>query len=100
MCKTDADIKLYTSVNYCIAIAETKTQAEKEWEARFQATVTPAGSPMPRSDGVRMIGVMLPTANAGSERPRPRLRVVPKDLDAYEIPEYLRRQEPDNHDKP
>jgi hypothetical protein len=30
LCKTDADIKLYTSADDCIAITETETQAKKE----------------------------------------------------------------------
>jgi hypothetical protein len=98
LCRTDADIKLYTSVNYCIAIAETKTQAEKEWEARFQASVTPADHE-PATQTVRMMGIMLPSARNG-DRQRPMLRVVPKDLDAYEIPEFLRTQIPDEQNEP
>ena len=95
LCKTDADIKLYTSVNYYIAIADTRTQAEKEWDARFQAIVTPAGGPTPPSDGVRMIGVMLP---AGSER-KTVLRLVSGGMKVNEIPEFLHRQEQDHHEE-
>jgi hypothetical protein len=95
LCKTDADIKLYTSVNYCIAIAETRTQAEIEREMRSQATILRAGaSVIPPNHGVRMMGVMLP---AGSER-KTVLRLVEGGMRTNEIPEFLRKQEPDHHD--
>jgi hypothetical protein len=94
LCKTDADIKLYTSVNYCIAIAETRTQAEIERDVRSQATI-PSARPIPQpTHGVRMMGVMLP---AGSER-KTVLRLVEGGMRTNEIPEFLRKQEPDHHD--
>ena len=95
LCKTDADIKLYTSVNYCIAIAETTTQAEIEREMRSQATIPRAGpSAIPPNHGVRMMGVMLPT---GSER-KTVLRLVEGGMRTNESPEFLRKQEIDHHD--
>lgn len=96
MCKTDADIKLYTSVNYCIAIAESKTQAELENELRSQATIPLAApSPIPPLNGVRLMGVMLP---AGSERKTVQ-RLVSAGMQVNEIPEFLRKQEPDNQNE-
>lgn len=92
LCKTDAAIKLYTSVNYCIAIADTRTQSEKEWNARFGATITPAGDAVEPAQGVRMIGVMLP---AGSER-KTVLRLVSGGMRTDEIPDFLCKQSPDN----
>lgn len=94
LCKTDADIKLYTSVNYCIAIADTQSQSEKEWDARFKATITPLGDAVEPAQGVRMIGVMLP---AGSER-KMVLRLVSGGMRVDEIPDFLRKQPPDNQD--
>lgn len=95
LCKTDADIKLYTSVNYCIAIAETRMQAEIEQEMRSQATIPRAGpSAIPPNHAVRMMGVMLP---AGSER-KTVLRLVSGGMKVNEIPQFLRRQGPDQHD--
>jgi hypothetical protein len=94
LCKTDSDIKLYTSVNFCIAIAETKTQAEKGWEAQSQATFPPSGaSTVPSNCAVRMIGVMLPV---GSER-KTVLRLVSKGMRTDEIPDFLRKEAPDTH---
>ena len=50
LCKTDADIKLYTSVNYCIAIADTRTPAERERELRSQPPFrAPAPAPYRRT---------------------------------------------------
>jgi hypothetical protein len=94
LCKTDADIKLYTSVNYCIAIADTRPQSEKEWDARFRSTITPAGDATEPAQGVRMIGVMLP---AGSER-KTVLRLVSGGMRVDEIPDFLHKQPPDNCD--
>lgn len=94
LCKTDADIKLYTSVNYCIAIADTRSQSEKEWDARFKATVTPVGEAVEANQGVRLIGVMLP---AGSER-KTLLRLVSGGMRTDEIPDFLCKQPPGNHD--
>ncbi len=34
LCTTDADLKLYTSLKYCIAIIKSQTQPEKDWEIR------------------------------------------------------------------
>lgn len=88
LCKTDADIKLYRSVNYCIAIAETKDEGQKEREARTQAHISPAGSSaIPPGQGVRMMGVMLP---AGSER-KTVLRLVSNGMRTDEIPAFLRK---------
>lgn len=94
LCKTDADIKLYTSVNYCIAIADTRTQSEKEWDDRFRATATPTGDAVEPAQSVRLIGVMLP---AGSER-KMVLRLVSGGMKVDEIPDFLRKQPPGNHD--
>ena len=96
LCKTDADLKLYTSLNYCIAIAEFKTQAELENELRTQATIPLASpSPIPPLHGVRLMGVMLP---AGGERKTVQ-RLVSAGMQVNEIPEFLRKQEPDNYDE-
>lgn len=92
LCKTDSDIKLYTSVNYCIAFADTRTQTEKEWEARFRATMTPVGEAVKPAQGVRMIGVILP---AGSGR-KTVLRLVSSGMRTDDIPEFLRKQPPYN----
>ena len=95
LCKTDADIKLYTSVNYCIAIADTKTPAERENELRSQPTISRASpSAIPPHQGVRMMGVMLP---AGSEH-KTVLRLVSGGMRTDEIPEFLRKQQSDNHE--
>jgi hypothetical protein len=95
LCKTDADVKLYTSVNYCIAIVETLNEAEKEREARYQATIWPAaGGVTPPIHGVRLMGVMLP---AGSER-KTVLRLVSDGMKVDEIPDFLSKQPPYNHD--
>lgn len=95
LCKTDADIKLYTSVNYCIAIAETMSEAERIEQLRRQPTIRGASpSPIPLTQGVRMIGVMLPV---GSER-KTVLRLVSSGMQVNDIPEFLRKQAPDNHD--
>jgi hypothetical protein len=94
LCKTDADIKLYTSVNFCIAVADMRTQAEKEWDDRFRATVTPAGDAVEAAQGVRMIGVMLP---AGSER-KTVLKLASGGMKVDEIPDFLRKQGHDRHD--
>jgi hypothetical protein len=89
LCKTDADIKLYTSVNYCIAIAETKGHGKTEHKAPTLANIPPAGATaMPPAQGVRMMGVMLP---AGSER-KTVLRLVSKGMRTDKIPEFLRKQ--------
>ena len=94
LCKTDADLKRYTSVNYCIAIADIRTQSEKEWDARFKATVTPTGDAVEPAQGVRMIGVMLP---AGSEH-KTVLRLVSGGMRTDEIPDFLCKQPQDNND--
>jgi hypothetical protein len=94
LCKTDADIKLYTSVNYCIAIADTRTPAELEREARSQATIPAAGGAVQPAQGVRMMGVMLP---ADSER-KTVLRLVSGGMRTDAIPEFLRKQQSDNHE--
>jgi hypothetical protein len=99
LCTTDADLKLYTSLNYCIAVVKQQTQAEKEWEARTKSMERPAGGVGRQFKGETLIGVMLPRNKPGTGRPAPSLRVVPKDLDAYEIPAYLRKQLPDTDDE-
>jgi hypothetical protein len=95
LCKTDADMKLYTSVNYCIAIAEPRTQAEIEQEMRSQATIPRAGpSAIAPNHGVRMMGVMLA---AGSERKTAR-KLVSAGMNVNEIPEFLRKQQSNHYD--
>lgn len=85
LCKTDADVKLYTSVNYCIAVAETKTQTEKELEVS-----PPAGGGTHLEQKVRMVGVMR---RVERDR-RPELSASENEIDTYDIPDFLRKQSP------
>lgn len=96
LCTTDADLKLYSSLSYCMAVIKPQTQAEKQWEARSN----PQQRPMRRvgnkfvEDEVLM-GIPSRDAWLGNARPALGLRTVPRDLDAYEVPSYLRMPLPD-----
>ena len=92
LCTTDSDLKLYSSLNYCIAVIKPQTQAEKEWEARTNPAAQPEGGEGRRFGGRALMGVLRREPWPGEKPPAPKMRVVPKDLDAYEIPEYLRKQ--------
>lgn len=94
LCTSDADLKLYTSLKYCIAVIKPQTLAEKEWEARTNTQQRPmrkVGNQWVEDEF--LLGIPLQDRLLGRARPAPGLRVVPRDLDAYEIPAYLRMQD-------
>jgi hypothetical protein len=91
LCTTDADLKLYTSLNYCIAIIEPLPPAEKEWEARTQGIAQPTGGVGRQIKGEVFTGVPL----RRDGRQAPRSEVLPKDLSAYEVPTHQRMPLPD-----
>jgi hypothetical protein len=99
LCTTDADLKLYTSLKYCIAVIKPQTQAEKEWEARTQGMTRPTGGVGRQFKGEVLMGVPFKGERLGRARQEPGFRVVPEDLAAYEIPELLRKQRPDTDDE-
>lgn len=75
LCLTDADLKLYTSLRYCIAVIKPQTQAEKEWEAR-----TNTQQPQIRRVGNKyvedevLMGIPARGDWPGNARPAPGLR--------------------------
>lgn len=96
LCTTDADLKLYTSLKYCVAVIKPQTQAEKEWEARTNTQLPPmrkVGNQWVQDEVLMGIPSKGRWQSAG--RPAPGLRTVPRDLDAYEVPTYLRMPLPD-----
>jgi hypothetical protein len=99
LCTTDADLKLYTSLKYCIAVIKPQTQAEKEWEARTQGKTRPMGGVGRQAKGAVLMGVLPRREWPGRARQAPGFRVVPKDPNADEIPEFLRQQRPDTDDE-
>lgn len=92
LCASDADLKLCTSLSYCIAVIKPQTLAEKESEARTNTQQRPMrkGGNQWMEDEVFM-GIPARGRWSGNPRSAPGLRVVPKDHNANEIPEYLRK---------
>jgi hypothetical protein len=93
LCKTDADIKLYTSVNYCIAIADTLKLTTIQKEALSKAAIEANSADIPPRQGVQMIGVMLP---CDSREWQARIRAIENEMDVQSIPDFLRRETPHN----
>ena len=100
LCTTDADLKLYTSLKYCIAVIKPQTLAEKEWEA----CTNPQQRPMRKvgnqwvEDEVLM-GIPARGSWTGKAQPAPGLRAVPRDLGDYEVPTHLRMPLPDKDEE-
>ena len=100
LCSTDADLKLYTSLKYCIAVIKPQTLAEKEWEAR----TNPQQRPM-RKEGNQwvenevLMGIPARGSSSRNARPAPVLRAVPRNFDAYEVPTHLRMPLPDEEEE-
>ena len=90
LCTTDADLKLYNSLNYCIAIIKPQTPAEKEWEARTQGTAQPTSGVGEQIKGEVLMGVPLQRDGPGNGRQAPGPEVILKDHSAYEIPAHQR----------
>jgi hypothetical protein len=68
LCTTDADLKLYMSLKYCIAVIEPQTHAEEEWEARTQGMTRPTGGVGRQAKGEVLMGVPLKGAWPGRAR--------------------------------
>jgi hypothetical protein len=95
LCTTDADLKLYTSLNYCIAIIEPLIHAEKEWDARTQGIAQPTGGVGRQIKGEVLMGVPLRRDGPRDGRQAPTSEVGPKDPSTYEVPTHQRMPLPD-----
>ena len=100
LCTTDADLKLYTSLKYCIAVVKPQTQAEKEWEARTntqQRPVRRVGNQYAEDEV--LMGIPMRGTWPGNSQPAPAMGAVPKDLDSYVVPTHLRMPLPDKDEE-
>ncbi|MBK4736099.1 hypothetical protein [Noviherbaspirillum pedocola] len=95
LCRTDADLQFYTSVDFCIAIADIDIEAE-QMRLRRQPSIDAPGvaKPVPEQS-VRLIGIPWPAGRGAKSVPR----TPPGTSAEYDIPAYLRRQQPDSDEK-
>lgn len=95
LCRTDADLQLYTSVDFCIAIADFDIEAER-MRLRRQASSDTAVAPKPPPDqSVRLIEILWPAGRSAKSVPR----TPPGTSVEYDIPAFLRRQKPGSDKK-
>lgn len=95
LCRTDADLQFYTSVDFCVAIADIDIEAEK-MRLRRQASIDTTGAERPTTDqSVRLIGIPWPAGRSAKTVPRS----PPGTSAEYDIPAFLRRQQSDSDEK-
>ena len=93
LCTTDADIKLYTSVNYCIAVPKAKMGVEKGLDASLPPVLSLVSSVGSSSQGVSLTSAMLPV----SQERKTTLTLVANGMYSDAHAESLRATVPDRH---
>lgn len=94
LCTTDADLKIYTSLGYCIAVIKPQTQAEKEAKSSTNS-MRPTGGKSRQFNGEVLMGIPARGTWPGPRRPLPDLKFVSEDPATDEIPKHQRMPLPD-----